>query len=238
MANGTSLQHIDVLIVGAGLSGIGMACHLTRECPTKTYAIVEARRDLGGTWDLFRYPGIRSDSDMYTLGYDFKPWTSDIAIAPGAMTMTQLDTLRHQIAAYAHLCEQRALLTQQIAEESKPGQSRSQTLAAIANSLGVSGAAGAQPSYPGPVYSKGGDGPRGSRWSPNPTQLARLEELFATGMGTPNGDIRTKITDELTKLGPVNEANVYNWFQNKKARMKKAEREREAALAAGRPPPV
>ncbi len=56
MANGTSLQHIDVLIVGAGLSGIGMACHLTRECPTKTYAIVEARRDLGGTWDLFRYP--------------------------------------------------------------------------------------------------------------------------------------------------------------------------------------
>ncbi|MDG1266611.1 MAG: NAD(P)/FAD-dependent oxidoreductase, partial [Ilumatobacter sp.] len=102
MANGTSLQHIDVLIVGAGLSGIGMACHLTRECPTKTYAIVEARRDLGGTWDLFRYPGIRSDSDMYTLGYDFKPWTSDIAIAPGAMikdyiqeAAEEYDVLRH-----------------------------------------------------------------------------------------------------------------------------------------------
>ncbi|NKB41641.1 MAG: SidA/IucD/PvdA family monooxygenase, partial [Ilumatobacter sp.] len=102
MANGTSLQHIDVLIVGAGLSGIGMACHLTSECPTKTYAIVEARRDLGGTWDLFRYPGIRSDSDMYTLGYDFKPWTSDIAIAPGAMikdyiqeAAEEYDVLRH-----------------------------------------------------------------------------------------------------------------------------------------------
>jgi len=79
-----------------------MACHLTRECPTKTYAIVEARRDLGGTWDLFRYPGIRSDSDMYTLGYDFKPWASDIAIAPGPMikdyireTAEEFDVLRH-----------------------------------------------------------------------------------------------------------------------------------------------
>ena len=102
MANGTSLQHVDVLIVGAGLSGIGMACHLTRECPTKMYAIVEARRDLGGTWDLFRYPGIRSDSDMYTLGYDFKPWSSDIAIAPGPMikdyiqeAAEEYDVLRH-----------------------------------------------------------------------------------------------------------------------------------------------
>ena len=102
MPNGTSLQHVDVLIVGAGLSGIGMACHLTRECPTKTYAIVEARQDLGGTWDLFRYPGIRSDSDMYTLGYDFKPWASDIAIAPGPMikdyireTAEEYDVMRH-----------------------------------------------------------------------------------------------------------------------------------------------
>jgi cation diffusion facilitator CzcD-associated flavoprotein CzcO len=102
MANGTALQHVDVLIVGAGLSGIGMACHLTRECPGKTYAIVEARQDLGGTWDLFRYPGIRSDSDMYTLGYDFKPWASDIAIAPGPMikdyireTADEYDVMRH-----------------------------------------------------------------------------------------------------------------------------------------------
>jgi monooxygenase len=102
MGNGTALQHVDVLIVGAGLSGIGMACHLTRECPTKTYSIVEARQDLGGTWDLFKYPGIRSDSDMYTLGYDFKPWKSDIAIAKGELikeyiqeTADEHDVMRH-----------------------------------------------------------------------------------------------------------------------------------------------
>ncbi len=74
------MQHVDVLIVGAGLSGIGMACHLTRECPTKTYAVVEARQSLGGTWDLFKYPGIRTDSDMHTFGYDFKPWESNVSI--------------------------------------------------------------------------------------------------------------------------------------------------------------
>ena len=73
----------DVLIVGAGLSGIGAAVHLQQHCPNKSFAIVEARADLGGTWDLFRYPGIRSDSDMYTLGYGFKPWTSPKAIADG-----------------------------------------------------------------------------------------------------------------------------------------------------------
>lgn len=102
MGNGTALQHIDVLIVGAGLSGIGMACHLTRESPGQSYAIVEARQALGGTWDLFKYPGIRSDSDMYTFGYDFKPWESDLAITDGASikqyvteTAEQYDVLRH-----------------------------------------------------------------------------------------------------------------------------------------------
>ncbi|MDB4991481.1 MAG: flavin-binding family monooxygenase [Myxococcaceae bacterium] len=74
---------VDVLIVGAGLSGIGAAYHLQARCPHKTYAIIEGRADLGGTWDLFRYPGIRSDSDMYTLGYSFKPWTNAKAIADG-----------------------------------------------------------------------------------------------------------------------------------------------------------
>ena len=74
---------LDVLIVGAGLSGIGAARHLQRHCPGKRYAIVEARARLGGTWDLFRYPGIRSDSDMHTLGYGFKPWTGAKAIADG-----------------------------------------------------------------------------------------------------------------------------------------------------------
>jgi len=76
--------HIDVLIVGAGLSGIGAAAHLQRGCPDKSFVILEARDSIGGTWDLFRYPGIRSDSDMYTLGYAFKPWTSAKAIADGA----------------------------------------------------------------------------------------------------------------------------------------------------------
>src|SRR5213082_1741828 len=76
-------EHHDVLIVGAGLSGIGAGCQLSAKCPQKTFAILEARDRMGGTWDLFRYPGIRSDSDMYTLGYSFKPWSSDKSIADG-----------------------------------------------------------------------------------------------------------------------------------------------------------
>jgi cation diffusion facilitator CzcD-associated flavoprotein CzcO len=76
-------EHLDVLIVGAGLSGIGAAHHLQRSAPRKSYAILEAREDLGGTWDLFRYPGIRSDSDMHTLGYRFRPWTEAKSIADG-----------------------------------------------------------------------------------------------------------------------------------------------------------
>ncbi|HWT51600.1 MAG TPA: NAD(P)/FAD-dependent oxidoreductase [Caulobacter sp.] len=77
------MEHVDVLIVGAGLSGIGAAYHLRRHCPGKSYAILEGREAIGGTWDLFRYPGIRSDSDMYTLGYSFKPWRAAKAIADG-----------------------------------------------------------------------------------------------------------------------------------------------------------
>ncbi len=76
-------DHVDVLIVGAGLSGIGAACHLQRMCPEKSFAILEARESIGGTWDLFRYPGIRSDSDMFTLGYSFRPWREAKAIADG-----------------------------------------------------------------------------------------------------------------------------------------------------------
>ena len=87
---GMENEYVDVLIVGAGISGIGAAVHLTKRCPGKTFQIVESRDDIGGTWDLFRYPGIRSDSDMYTLGYNFKPWTSRQAIADGPNIMTYL----------------------------------------------------------------------------------------------------------------------------------------------------
>jgi monooxygenase len=85
----TTSGHFDVLIVGAGISGIGAAYHLKQHLPGKTFAILESRDAIGGTWDLFRYPGIRWDSDLHTFGYGFKPWTSDNAIA-GA----------HEILAY------------------------------------------------------------------------------------------------------------------------------------------
>jgi monooxygenase len=90
------VQHFDVLIVGAGLSGIGAGCHLRSDCPSKTFAILEARAAIGGTWDLFRYPGIRSDSDMYTLGYSFRPWEEAKAIADGPSILSYIrDTARH-----------------------------------------------------------------------------------------------------------------------------------------------
>ncbi len=79
----TETMHFDVLIVGAGLSGVGAAHYLQTECPWATYAIFEARDTIGGTWDLFRYPGIRSDSDMHTLGYSFRPWGGERSIADG-----------------------------------------------------------------------------------------------------------------------------------------------------------
>ncbi|WP_346618776.1 NAD(P)/FAD-dependent oxidoreductase [Blastococcus montanus] len=76
-------EHVDVLVVGAGLSGIGAACHLEVDRPGTTYAVLESRAAVGGTWDLFRYPGVRSDSDMFTLGYSFRPWAESKAIADG-----------------------------------------------------------------------------------------------------------------------------------------------------------
>src|SRR5205807_10411616 len=80
----TTPEHLDVLVVGAGISGIDAGYHLQRSLPEKSFAILEARAQIGGTWDLFRYPGIRSDSDMYTLGYPFRPWESDKSIVDGA----------------------------------------------------------------------------------------------------------------------------------------------------------
>lgn len=89
------MEHFDVIVVGAGISGIGAGYHLQDKCPDKTFVILEGRDDIGGTWDLFRYPGIRSDSDMYTLGYAFKPWTSPKAIADGPAILEYL----HETAA-------------------------------------------------------------------------------------------------------------------------------------------
>ena len=79
----TTAPHLDVLIIGAGLSGIGAAVHLKKQCPDRSFTLLESRNTIGGTWDLFRYPGIRSDSDMYTMGYDFKPWKAAKSIADG-----------------------------------------------------------------------------------------------------------------------------------------------------------
>lgn len=84
------MEHVDVLIVGAGLSGIGAACHLRQKCPEKSFVILEGREASGGTWDLFRYPGVRSDSDMYTLGYSFRPWRDAKAIADGTSILNYI----------------------------------------------------------------------------------------------------------------------------------------------------
>jgi cation diffusion facilitator CzcD-associated flavoprotein CzcO len=84
------VDHYDVLVVGAGISGIGAGWHLQTLCPDRSYAILEGRDDLGGTWDLFRYPGVRSDSDMHTLGYRFKPWKAAKAIADGPAILDYL----------------------------------------------------------------------------------------------------------------------------------------------------
>ena len=78
-----TVEHVDVIVVGAGLSGIGAGVLLKERCPGRTFVLLEGRERLGGTWDLFRYPGIRSDSDMHTMGYRFKPWRHAKAIADG-----------------------------------------------------------------------------------------------------------------------------------------------------------
>jgi len=89
-------EHIDVLIIGAGLSGIAAAYYIQEQCPQKTYAVFEARDNMGGTWDLFNYPGIRSDSDMYTLGYTFYPWHNPKAIADGTAIFDYInETAQH-----------------------------------------------------------------------------------------------------------------------------------------------
>jgi cation diffusion facilitator CzcD-associated flavoprotein CzcO len=92
-----------VIIVGAGLSGIGMAHHLQRLCPWASYTILEARQAIGGTWDLFRYPGVRSDSDMHTLGYNFRPWADGMAIAPGEKIRAYIEDTAREAGIDRHI---------------------------------------------------------------------------------------------------------------------------------------
>ncbi|MHA6722952.1 flavin-containing monooxygenase [Sphingomonas sp. RS2018] len=96
-------EFVDVLVVGAGLSGIGAAYHLQTRCPDRSYAILEARDRLGGTWDLFRYPGVRSDSDMHTLGFAFRPWTGAKAIADGPAILDYLDETAREYGIDRHI---------------------------------------------------------------------------------------------------------------------------------------
>ena len=117
------MEHFDLLIVGAGLSGIGAAVHLQRDCPGRSFAILEGRAALGGTWDLFRYPGIRSDSDMYTLGYAFKPWTDARSIADGPAILKYIaDTARE------HGLEQHIRLRHRVGQASWSGADARWTL--------------------------------------------------------------------------------------------------------------
>ncbi|MFI8481332.1 flavin-containing monooxygenase [Pseudomonas sp. NPDC078700] len=96
-------EHHSVVIIGAGLSGIGMACHLSRQCPGKGFSIIERRDNLGGTWDLFRYPGIRSDSDMFSFGYQFRPWNELKVLADGPSICQYISETAEQYGISQHI---------------------------------------------------------------------------------------------------------------------------------------
>ncbi len=103
-------RDFDVLIIGAGVSGIGAACRLRQQCPQKSFAILERRQAMGGTWDLFRYPGIRSDSDVLTFGYDFRPWRGDTVLADGASIKRYVEETAQEYAVDQHIHFQRRVV--------------------------------------------------------------------------------------------------------------------------------
>lgn len=113
-----SANFVDVVIVGAGLSGIGSARHLQRDCPDRTFALLESREALGGTWDLFRYPGIRSDSDMYTLGYTFKPWLERKSLADGPSILRYLRETAKETGVDKHIHYKHKVLSASWSSES------------------------------------------------------------------------------------------------------------------------
>lgn len=104
-------EHFDVLVVGAGVSGIAAGYHLQKRCPDRSYAILEAREAMGGTWDLFRYPGIRSDSDMYTFGYAFRPWTSGKTFADGPAIKNYVEETAEDYGITPHIRYQHTVLS-------------------------------------------------------------------------------------------------------------------------------
>src|SRR4030095_8158504 len=97
------MESFDVIIVGAGISGIGAAVYLQTHCQGKTFSVLEGRDAIGGTWDLFRYPGVRSDSDMHTLGYNFKPWKKPRAIADGPTILAYVQETAEECVIVSHI---------------------------------------------------------------------------------------------------------------------------------------
>ncbi len=169
MADGTpggvANEHFDVLIVGAGLSGVGAGWHLQESAPDRSYVILEGREAIGGTWDLFRYPGIRSDSDMYTLGYAFKPWREAKAIADGPSILKYVrETARdHGIdrhIRYGHQVKSAAWSSEDAAWTVEALRSDGQTVRITANFLFLCGGyysyeGGYTPDFPGAERFKG-----------------------------------------------------------------------------------
>ena len=101
----------DIIIIGAGLSGIGAACHLSRKNPDKSYLILESRKELGGTWSLFKYPGIRSDSDMYTFGYSFKTWDNPKSFADAPSILKYLNEATDEYEIRNHIIYQQQVIS-------------------------------------------------------------------------------------------------------------------------------